>query len=177
MDCSYICNYFSYQEITSDDILTMSTGYQQYDIVNYCNDISKDKNKKFHESGNLEVNNLFHVSLRKKIEKELEEVREEENFYEDNWDGYGAKAISQKSIDMMFNYLKYFDEDIEIPEIMLEPYGTIALYWGTNNGNFFISFNDIINKIEFALTNKYTGLNMSGELESIDSVKEFIKMI
>lgn len=129
------------------------------------------------KENNIYKNNKYVSKIKCDLKEKLDEIKKEQNIFENNWDGYDSTAISQKSIDMMFDYLNCFDKDIEKPEIMLEPYGTIALYWGTKKGNFFISFNDKINKIEFALTNKYTRLNMFGILESIDDVKYLLKWI
>ena len=48
---------------------------------------------------------------------------------EGNWDGYGAKAISEDAYVEAYTFLKLLPSDIPIPEFVPEPTGAIALEW------------------------------------------------
>jgi len=51
-----------------------------------------------------------------------------------DWDGYGAKAISTEIIDKALAYATSLPPDLPMPEFCPEPDGEIALEWFGRNG-------------------------------------------
>ena len=48
---------------------------------------------------------------------------------ETDWNGYGAKAVSQSAVERSAYFIRRLPEDLPLPEISVEPDGEIALDW------------------------------------------------
>ena len=48
---------------------------------------------------------------------------------EADWDGYGAKAVSQRAVERSAHFIRRLPEGLPLPEISVEPDGEIALDW------------------------------------------------
>lgn len=114
-----------YSDFTMDIYLTRSV------VKSYLDNVS------FGSSLNNEIStydNPTFNSLEKYIKKELSTL-------EDDWDGYGACAISPKVIELTLSFLEKFkstnafidilDEDSVIPN----PNGTLSIDWDYGGGN------------------------------------------
>lgn len=162
----------------SDFLDTSSIRVEEYCDINYsnrqnCMDISKfckiDENF-------AQIPNYVDL-LKETMQNQIASLNTENNIFEKDWNGYRSEPIRKESIDMMLKYLENFDVEMTVPEIMLEPYGSIALYWGTEKGSFVLAFNDKKKQIEYSIVNKDTSYTGFGTLEKIDDVKELIKKI
>ena len=48
---------------------------------------------------------------------------------EADWDGYGAEAVSQSTVERCTRFIRRLPEELPLPEISVEPDGEIALDW------------------------------------------------
>jgi hypothetical protein len=72
--------------------------------------------------------------------KELKNVCETE-YFQDNWDGYGARAISKQACSDAERFVQMLPLYVKPPEIAPVPDGDIALEWyGKGNTVFFVTF-------------------------------------
>lgn len=62
-----------------------------------------------------------------KIMENLLEVKAEHT--EDNWDGYGAKAINDDSYKNAFQFALSLPSNLPIPDIYVEPDGEVTFEW------------------------------------------------
>ena len=56
---------------------------------------------------------------------------------DDNWDGYGAKAITTQTLNKAMVFFSRLPDTLPKPEITPEPDGEIALEWYGNGGHVF----------------------------------------
>ena len=52
----------------------------------------------------------------------------------DDWDCYGAKAISSEVVHETFKFVDLLPVDITMPEVIPEPSGDIGLFWKKSKG-------------------------------------------
>ncbi len=57
----------------------------------------------------------------------IQEILEEGST--DNWDSYGAKAVTQQTYDQALRFLRALSPAVPMPEISLEPDGEFAFDW------------------------------------------------
>jgi len=63
----------------------------------------------------------------REVSSALEEAYEEHS--SENWDGYGAKAISPASYNLAFRFLETLPLSLPAPQVSVEPDGEIAFEW------------------------------------------------
>lgn len=111
--------------------------------------------------------------------KELKEVCKTE-YSQENWDGYGARPISELALKDAERFIRMLPEFADLPDMSPMPEGDIALEWyGGNKKVLYITFNgdSTIEYIgEFGEEDKVAGRETF--TESIpDSVLHYIKRI
>lgn len=47
----------------------------------------------------------------------------------DNWDGYGANAVSQQALQLAQEIIRSLPDDVPMPSLSIEPDGCISLDW------------------------------------------------
>ncbi len=58
---------------------------------------------------------------------------------EDNWDGYGAMAITPEAVDEAFGFIDALPSAVSSPSIVPEPSGAIGLQWGDGRSKDFVA--------------------------------------
>ncbi len=60
----------------------------------------------------------------------------------ENWDGYGAKSVSEDSVHEAFKFIQMLPSSFAMPQMLAEPSGEIGLEWYKDKRMIFaISFN------------------------------------
>jgi hypothetical protein len=67
-------------------------------------------------------------------EMALQELYSYESLSSDDWDGYGAAAINERTLDNAVLSLKAMLEGAPAPEICPNPHGTISFEWSSPRG-------------------------------------------
>ncbi|MBI4267523.1 MAG: hypothetical protein HY662_01915 [Chloroflexi bacterium] len=84
----------------------------------------------------------------------------------DNWDGYGAKAVTEEALASAFTFLTMLPTTITQPELSVEPDGSLVFEWYQRPGRVFSV------TVEKAEQLSYSGLFDSSLTSGIESTEE-----
>lgn len=76
------------------------------------------------------------TGIAKRISRDIEEIKEECS--DDNWDGYGAKPITDDACNALLGFIPQIPPSLPVPEVVPESDGDIGLEWHVNNNRWLI---------------------------------------
>lgn len=92
---------------------------------------------------------------------------------EDDWDGYGAAAISEQTLDNSMIWLRFLMGSISAPDLCPNPHGTISLQWSTSEGMAYLEIGE--SRYSFFLTLKSEqSVTLDGLASSFDQRIPFL---
>lgn len=92
--------------------------------------VSEDAEKLRAESDEVKQSFARTISFGERLSQILEALLEARQEYsKDNWDGYGARAISEASFENALRVALSLPTDIPVPEVDVVPSGQVAFIW------------------------------------------------
>lgn len=92
--------------------------------------VSEDAKRLREQADDVQQSFARTISFGDRLSKILEALLEARQEYSgDNWDGYGAKAISETSFENALSVALSFSTDVPVPEVDVMPSGQVAFIW------------------------------------------------
>ena len=89
---------------------------------------------------NIENHLTIPFTYQIRLQKFLYNLNDElKDCIEDGWNGYDAKAIDERSLQLAIKFFYMLPETVNIPEIVPEPNGEVGLEWEHNEKTFALS--------------------------------------